>query len=400
MIGILYEEEQAISEFTLALLEDTGNFKAKYYTGGLMKYGKNKGCDFINSKCVNNGKIKSKYENEYFDGYKMKYYIYDPSCTSGRQSRVYSFLSVYYQSIPKQYQYYSGQPTLGGSRSSADYCPIFAKDMYSFETRNIYYAGHCSKIGSELYGSSVNYNGNKISNGGISSITGENYSNESFCVLSSLLDKQENNYEYYLDQVHAICYQMHCSDKSLTIQIKNDYIVCPRAGGKIRVKNFEGYLLCPDYYLICSGTVLCNDMFECVEKKSLLKDDIIYDYTIKTSQNIISSEKGKFSKEYYELSENGICPQNCTQCKENENQTIECIEWRNEFIEDDDDDDKKIMRIIIGCFCFVIIVIIMIVIFKFIYKKNSNLKDEISKVSFEQEKRDNDYQGEGLLNNN
>ena len=71
MIGILYEEEQAISEFTLPLLEDTGHFKAKYYTGGFMKYGKNKGCDFINSKCVNNGNINSKYENEYFDGYKM-----------------------------------------------------------------------------------------------------------------------------------------------------------------------------------------------------------------------------------------------------------------------------------------------------------------------------------------
>ena len=58
------------------------------------------------------------------------------------------------------------------------------------------------------------------------------------------------------------------------------------------------------------------------------------------------------------------------------------------------------MHIIIGCFCFVIIVILIIVIFKFIYKKNSNLNEEISKVSFEKENRDNDYQGEGLLNKN
>ena len=44
--GIEYEE-QAISEITLSLLEDSGWYKANYYTGGLMRFGKNKGCDFI-----------------------------------------------------------------------------------------------------------------------------------------------------------------------------------------------------------------------------------------------------------------------------------------------------------------------------------------------------------------
>jgi hypothetical protein len=44
----------------------------------------------------------------------------------------------------------------------------------------------------------------EISNGKISSITGEYYSNESFCVLSSLLDKNETNYRNYLNQVHYL----------------------------------------------------------------------------------------------------------------------------------------------------------------------------------------------------
>ena len=52
MNGLAYAEE-VISEFTLALLEDTGIYKAHYYTGGLMRYGKNKGCDFVKDKCVN-----------------------------------------------------------------------------------------------------------------------------------------------------------------------------------------------------------------------------------------------------------------------------------------------------------------------------------------------------------
>ena len=35
---------------------------------------------------------------------------------------------------------------------------------------------------------------------------------------------------------------------------------------------------CTDYNLICSGTELCNDMFDCVTKHSLLKNSIVYDY--------------------------------------------------------------------------------------------------------------------------
>ena len=67
MNGLAYAEE-VISEFTLALLEDTGIYKAHYYTGGLMRYGKNKGCDFVYKKCVNEDEqINPKFENEFFE---------------------------------------------------------------------------------------------------------------------------------------------------------------------------------------------------------------------------------------------------------------------------------------------------------------------------------------------
>ena len=38
MNGYIFTEEQAVSEFTLALLEDSGYYKANYYTGGLMRF--------------------------------------------------------------------------------------------------------------------------------------------------------------------------------------------------------------------------------------------------------------------------------------------------------------------------------------------------------------------------
>ena len=52
MGAVIYQEEMVISEFTLAFLEDSGFYKANYYTGGLMRYGKNKGCDFIEKNCL------------------------------------------------------------------------------------------------------------------------------------------------------------------------------------------------------------------------------------------------------------------------------------------------------------------------------------------------------------
>ena len=69
MNGYVYTEEQVISEFTLALLEDSGFYKANYYTGGLMRYGKHKGCPFIKESCVDKEThtINPFFENEFYD---------------------------------------------------------------------------------------------------------------------------------------------------------------------------------------------------------------------------------------------------------------------------------------------------------------------------------------------
>jgi len=325
MNGVAFTSEQVISEFTLALLEDSGYYKANYYTGGLMQFGKNKGCDFVNKKCIEDGKLDPKYTNEFFYNIYTVYGNYDTSCSSDRQSRAYHIIFAY-ESLDKQYQYFQN-PKYGGF-SSAEYCPISYPDLKN-EGSNSYYVGHCSEIGSGEYGSHIHYNkDNKIHKSAeIKDIIGENYSGNSFCVLSSLISKSKENYEYYSNTIRAVCYQMHCSDRSLTIQINNDYIVCPRAGGKINAINYEGYLSCPDYYLICSGSVLCNDMYSCVEKKSLLKDDIVYDYEIKTTQDLEVIENEAFSDDSYELSTNGKCSQYCSQC----NELNQCIKCRKNF---------------------------------------------------------------------
>ena len=321
MNSMIYPEEQVISEFTLALLEDLGYYKVKYYTGGLMRFGKNKGCDFLKDKCVNNGEINPLFENEFFNLNDV-----EPSCSSGRQSRTYNLI-YYYNNISEPFQYYLNEKW--GGWDHADYCPV-PKEGDGLITDK-YYLGHCFK-GTGDYGSRIRYDNSShfiYSNQMLKTMTGETLSDHSYCILSSLFKENSKNVELFSSTLRAICYEMFCSLRSLTIKIQNDFIVCPRAGGKITVEGYKGYFLCPDYNLICSGTVLCNDLFDCIEKKSEIKENsYVYDYKIKTSQNIDKSIDENFDTENnYELSEDGVCPQYCNRCQKNK----KCLKCKSEY---------------------------------------------------------------------
>ena len=62
-------------------------------------------------------------------------------------------------------------------------------------------------------------------------------------------------------------------------------------------------------------------------KKSLLKTDINYEYTSKTSQDIDDADNNEFSEDAYELSTNGKCPIYCSRC---DNQGF-CIKCKSDY---------------------------------------------------------------------
>ena len=329
MNGYAYTEEQVISEFTLAVLEDSGYYKPNYYTGGLMRFGKHKGCEFLEEKCVNKDhKINPNFENEFYDTISGGKVI-ESSCSSGRQSRTYN--AWWNQpGLPKQFQYFENENITG--YEPADYCPVPIK--FQKEEDGSYFAGHCSIKGSGNYGTMLYYGKNfspKSEN--LKQYTGESFSDHSYCYLSSI----SKNNDVVKKVVRANCYETFCSKKSLTIKIFDNYVVCPRSGGKITVEGYDGYLLCPDYNLICSGTAVCNNIFDCVDKKSEVKEEsYIYDYEIKTSQNIEKAEDAEIDEtDNFEKSEDGICPIYCKQCKE-KNVCLKCKEDKIKVLDKDD----------------------------------------------------------------
>ena len=320
MTKFIYPEEQVISKFTLEFLNDLGFIKVeKYYTGGLMRFGKNQGYNFYNKNCLKDG---IKFKNDfYYPNSDTDLKSIESSCSSGRLSKTVHKLIKYENSIDEDiYPTFTGEDGIYSGLISVDYCPISVYNTY--DLNNNIYIGRCSEE-------------NTISNIE-KNVFGEKISDNSFCVLNSLVKLPTTGYESYIGKFRAGCFNMYCSSKSLTIQVGEDYLVCPIEGGIIKSENYNGYILCPDYNLICTAKEdkdLCNDMFKCIDKE-VEEKEASFDYSSYNSEIKTTQDSSEY-KEYIEnndiindcselAEEGGKCPKNCMQCKEN-NRCFICL---------------------------------------------------------------------------
>ena len=118
MIPSLYYIEQAISEITLASLEDLEYYEVNYYTGGLMRFGKNKGCTFFSEDCIEafinisvsnpldfKVALQSSFPNEFCSSvYEGADNVFG-TCSPGRQSMAFCFNIMGYPSISDNRDY-------------------------------------------------------------------------------------------------------------------------------------------------------------------------------------------------------------------------------------------------------------------------------------------------------
>ena len=332
MTSEIYHPEQVISEFTKVVLEGLGWYKVTNYTGGLMKFGKNKGCSFLIDDCAKpeDDKLIPKFKNEFCNSNSFG------GCSFGRQSKGYCYLMTDYDYVEFKGYLRDGWPLKYG-KENVEFCPVISETKkYSNDN---YYDGSCfienSNFGDALKINTESYNQ-------FEKYFEESYGKTSFCVYSSILNKENRNkVSLFQGVIRPTCYSMNCSDKSLTIKIKDEYMVCPREGGIIKIgwdsenyTQYQGYLFCPDYNSICTGKPLCNNIFDCLENESEPKDSI-YDYSdynktifyddVTTDNNKEENIKSQDVVIGYELSENGKCPKDCIQCIENK----KCILCRN-----------------------------------------------------------------------
>ena len=258
--------EVVISDITLAFFEDTGLYKVNYYTGGLFRFGKNKGCSFLNEPCVYNSGKNTLFPNEFCT---------DPQayfCGSSHISRGECFIVEYYDEIEERFSHYTDK--YEGGFEAADYCPV----SYIYYNKNLeksYYYHYNCKYGHNTFEE-------------LGEVIGKN----SLCFESSLLSTSS---PHDLDEMYSICYEVECDrDKKQTkLLIGNSCVTCPTNGSILNNPNgFKGQIKCPDYNLICTSKIWCNELFDCINKKSEA-DLETYDYDKFAIENENSDENIK-----------------------------------------------------------------------------------------------------------
>ena len=258
--------EIVISEISLALLEDSGWYYVNYYTGGLFRYGKGLGCDFLNNKCVYSD------SSNYITPFEREFCVntIDDRCSAGNIDRGECYIRNYASGIYSQYQYFNN--TKIGGFEPADYCPV----TLSYPSQNYYFYSRCDSNGKNIYNLSPEY--------------GETYGPNSICVLSSLKLKSSSSDSYKTARCHEVI-SCDTNTKSFILDIGEVNLNCSGNYEEIEVEGYSGSIICPDYNRVCTGITktkiidFCNDPLDCINKY------ILYDEADITAVNPIEGKK-------------------------------------------------------------------------------------------------------------
>jgi hypothetical protein len=123
-----------VSPLTLALLEDSGWYKANFNTSKVSPWGHGVGCAFVNgSPCL----IPANATNDdppTVPDYSIGFFCNDqqqPGCSAGHSRKLSCSIVDYADILPsnlspdEEFQYFIGEPNKGGPRQT-DYCPIYS----------------------------------------------------------------------------------------------------------------------------------------------------------------------------------------------------------------------------------------------------------------------------------
>ena len=165
MISTDYQEI-VISDISLALFKDSDWYEVNYYSGGLFRFGKGQGCDFLNSFCVSSG--KTNYKLDFCDTKN------ENICTSNNLNRGFCYIRNNSNELPSYYQYFGNSYTRGWE--PADYCPV----AISYSSTSYYFQSSC------IYGEESNY----------PSSLGFMISENNICMKSFLVNDSDNSYQF------------------------------------------------------------------------------------------------------------------------------------------------------------------------------------------------------------
>ncbi|EPS62049.1 hypothetical protein M569_12743, partial [Genlisea aurea] len=204
------DTRSVVSKMTLALLEDSGWYKANYTMADAVDWGRNQGTDFVTLPC-SSWKGAYRCNSTQVSG-----------CTYNREAEGYCPVVDYNRDLPSWARYFP-QTNKGGQSSLADYCTYFVA----------YSDGSCTDSNSARTPDRM---------------LGEVRGSSSRCMASSLV---RSGFVRGSSNQGNGCYQHRCVNKTLEVAVDGMWNACPETGGPIKFPGFNGELICPAYHELC-----------------------------------------------------------------------------------------------------------------------------------------------------
>lgn len=240
--GVIAPTANILSSLTLALMEDSGWYRANYTVSRMSPWGLGSGCDFCNSPCLIKGSSGSTEVPSYGRGFFCNN-ANEKGCSSELTHKMACTVLDYSYFVPQklpaaQYQYFPETPSKGGPRQ-ADFCPVFGSSYDNLKAGG----QECQNVG----------------NAPTFNFFSEQYGTDSKCIPSTAGE--------------ALCYRTACvqSDMSFRIQFKGEWLVCEYDFQRHTVRVGEGLFdttlicprlaqACPDLFcpFNCAGRGVCN----------------------------------------------------------------------------------------------------------------------------------------------
>ncbi|GFO20316.1 leishmanolysin-like peptidase, partial [Plakobranchus ocellatus] len=255
-----YTQNSVISRITMAMMEDTGWYKADYSQAGDYEWGKNLGCEFVQNSCYNwisSRHARGESIHPFCDQVKRGELWTD--CSLNRHSVALCNLVEYQRNMPAKFQYFDkipGVPTrnigrYAGSVQLADYCPYLQEFSWTDEANVPVRGSNCKDPHNNLDSES--------------NFFGEEYGDNSLCF--------EHASRWYMRQCNSVrspqhagsgCYKFSCDlQHGLSIHLHNQTYRCYHEKQVINVifASYEyvhhGTVVCPSCREICGDSITC-----------------------------------------------------------------------------------------------------------------------------------------------
>ncbi|KAL7567748.1 hypothetical protein ACA910_012080 [Epithemia clementina (nom. ined.)] len=241
MTGVISPTTNILSSLTLALMEDSGWYKANYTVSEMSPWGLAAGCDFVEQQCL----TRVSGGNPTIPSYSRGYFCADeedkgcaPTHTHKMACQVINYLYVVGEEVPQQKQYFAVS-SLGGSKQT-DYCPVYGNTYYNkkadaLDCRIASNTPSFPNSYSEVYGSSSKC---------LVSSSGEGRCYESVCV------KEDMTFRFNVVGRWYTCeYDFQEKEIPITDGTVPHTVTCPRLAQ-----------VCPDLFcpFNCAGRGVCD----------------------------------------------------------------------------------------------------------------------------------------------